>query len=114
MSGSVNDGAVIPFPAAECLAEGARPPHAVPQPQKGGQWRGQGRHISVLTAAARVGRAGLRDDRMQLTGSAVNTERLSRLTSLPRLPTGPAKPANQRPMRYEVHSLPTKAVIKCQ
>lgn len=26
----------------------------------------------------------------------------------------PAKPANQRPMRYEVHSLPTKAVIKCQ
>lgn len=28
--------------------------------------------------------------------------------------TDPAKPANQRPMRYEVHSLPTKAVIKCQ
>lgn len=36
------------------------------------------------------------------------------LTSLPRLPRGPAKPANQRPMRYEVHPLPTKAVIKCQ
>lgn len=27
---------------------------------------------------------------------------------------GSAKPANQRPMRYDVHSLPTKAVIKCQ